>query len=52
LSATDAGLPGVDALENELMQEVVILRRQLQGFDRLAIESDFKRAANIGCAEL
>ena len=46
------GLLCVDALEDELMQQVVVLRGEGEGFNWLAVEDDLKVAADIGSAAL
>ena len=40
----------VDVLEDELVEQVVVLRSQRERLDWLAVEHDLERAANIGRA--
>ena len=53
--AVEANADGVAArevgrFEDELVQQIVILRRQSQFLDGLAVERDFHRAAHVGRA--
>ncbi|MFL6307375.1 MAG: hypothetical protein ACJ72H_27905 [Candidatus Sulfotelmatobacter sp.] len=42
----------IDSFEGELVKQVVVLGRESESFDGLAVENDIQRSVRVGRAEL